>query len=514
MAPGKIKNILFILTDDQGAWAMGCSGNSELKTPNLDRLAGEGERFENFYCASPVCSPARASILTGKMPSSHGVHDWLAFGQISDSSLSADLREKFDMEDTPFDYRWPKSQLRGDKGIRYLDGHRTFTEVLRDRGYRCALSGKWHIGAADRPQAGFDNGWYTCAIGGADYYNAVVLENGEEVLKHGEYITDVITDKAIEFLDGFAGQDDPFCLCVHYTAPHSPWAKECHPKEYIEMYDGCPFDSVPHDPPHPWVRDVDMPFSEWKKKPHPGVRYIHANYAPIRETWEEYRNESLRGYYAAVTAMDAGVGRLVDRLDELGLSEDTLVVFTSDNGSNMGHHGIFGKGNGTYPLNMYATSVKVPGLFRCPGTVPAGRVIERNASHYDLFETILDITGTPYEKTPDMPGESFADLLKGDAPDGQGGDAFVCDEYGGTRMICDGRYKLVRRYPAGPDELFDLERDPGEYSNCICDPSYAEIVASLDARLEEWFRKYTNPAFDGRCEKVTGNGQITSHIFK
>ncbi len=173
--PETIKIILFILTDDQGAWAMGCSGNSELKTPNLDRLAGEGERFENFYCASPVCSPARASILTGKMPSSHGVHDWLAFGQISDSSLSADLREKFDMEDTPFDYRWPKSQLRGDKGIRYLDGHRTFTEVLRDNGYRCALSGKWHIGAADRPQAGFDNGWYTCAILLVGYYNAGFL---------------------------------------------------------------------------------------------------------------------------------------------------------------------------------------------------------------------------------------------------------------------------------------------------------------------------------------------------
>ena len=93
MSKRKIKNILFILTDDQGAWAMGCSGNSELKTPNLDRIAETGMRFENFYCTSPVCSPARASLLTGKIPSAHGVHDWLAFGQINDSSLSKDLRE-------------------------------------------------------------------------------------------------------------------------------------------------------------------------------------------------------------------------------------------------------------------------------------------------------------------------------------------------------------------------------------------------------------------------------------
>ena len=508
-----IKNILFILTDDQGAWAMGCSGNAELKTPNLDRIAREGMRFENFYCASPVCSPARASILTGKMPSAHGVHDWLAFGQISDTSLSDDLREKFDAEDTPFDYRWPKSQLRGDVGIRYLDGHRTVTGELKKAGYQCALSGKWHVGAADQPQAGFDDGWFTCAIGGADYYHAVVLEDGREVMKNGEYITDVITDRAIDFLDRF-DKERPFCLAVHYSAPHSPWAKECHPKKYIDMYDGCPFDSVPHDPPHPWVKDVDMPFSEWKKKPHPGVRYIHANYAPIRETWEEYRNESLRGYYAAVTAMDAGVGRLLDRLDELGLSESTLVVFTSDNGSNMGHHGIFGKGNGTYPMNMYATSVKVPGLFRCPGTVPAGKVAECSVSHYDLFPTLLEAAGVPCTATPDMPGKSFAPVLFGEEDGLPGGDAFVCDEYGATRMICDGRYKLVRRWPDGPDEFYDLEKDPGEYSNATDRKEYSDVIEELDKRLRAWFDRYSNPAFDGRFENVTGKGQITSHIFK
>ena len=518
-----IKNVLFILSDDQGSWAMGCSGNTDLKTPNLDRLASSGVRFENFYCASPVCSPARASLLTGKIPSAHGVHDWLAKGQCDSSSLSDDLKAMFSKPDSEmdYDYLWPKTQLDGDEGIEYLKNHKTFTEVLHDNGWQCALSGKWHAGAANRAQCGFEDGWYTCAMGGQDYYNAVMLEDGKMTMRHGEYVTDLITDHAIDFLNGF-DKDRPFCLCVHYSAPHSPWAAECHPKKYIDMYDGLPFDSVPEDPPHPWVSGVDQSFADWKKKEHRGVRFIHANYAPIRETWHEYRQESLRGYFAAVTAMDDSIGRLLDELDRLGLTESTLVVFTSDNGSNMGHHGIFGKGNGTYPPNMYATSVKVPGIFSCPGTVTEGVVRRENASHYDVFETVLDLCGVPFEQTSDMPGRSFASLLTGSATEAKGGDAIgvdavgdavVFDEYGATRMICDGKLKLVRRYPAGPDELYDLDRDPGEYVNEIENDTYSERVAVLDEKLVRWYEKYVNPEFDGTKEDVRGKGQLTSHSF-
>lgn len=506
------KNVLFILTDDQGAWAMGCAGNHELKTPNLDRLAARGMRFENLYCASPVCSPARASLLTGKIPSQHGVHDWLARGQITADCLSDELKAAFALDDTPFKYRWPKNQLDGDVGVRYLDGHRTFTGVLAENGYECGLSGKWHIGAADEPQAGFSF-WSTCAIGGADYINAVVLKEGRMEMISGEYITDYITDRALDFLDA-RETERPFCLCVNYTAPHSPWGRECHPAKYIDMYDDCPFESIPDLPPHPWVEGADVSFEEWKKRPHPGVRFLYANYAPIRETWQQYRRESLRGYFAAVSAMDEAVGRLLDRLERDGLAEDTLIVFTSDNGSNMGHHGIFGKGNGTYPVNMYETSTRVPGIFSCPGVIPEGVVAHAKVSHYDIFQTVLDFVGVPFESTPDMPGHSFAHLLRGESdPDGDG-DVFVLDEYGATRMITDRRWKLILREPDGPHELYDLENDPDEYVNRYSDPACRQTVEAMTARLHAWFDRYVDPALDGSREDVRGHGQLTSHLFK
>lgn len=509
------KNILFILTDDQGAWAMHCSGNDDIRTPNLDRLAASGVRYENFYCVSPVCSPARASILTGKIPSAHGVHDWLDKGQINEDCCSDDLLEAFAMDDPPPEYIWPKHALKGDRAIRYLDEHKTFTEVLRDNGYTCGISGKWHIGGAEQPQAGLVDYWKTLAIGGGDYYFQVALENGKMRPIPGQYVSNYITDNALEFLD-VRDTSKPFCLCVNYTAPHSPWSEGSHPEEYMSMYRGCPFNSIPEEPPHKWSPGADKTWAEWSSVPHPGVRFIRAKYAPIRETWSEYRTESLTGYFAAVTAMDAQVGRLLDRLEADGLTEDTLVIFTSDNGSNMGHHGIFGKGNGTYPVNMYQTSTCVPGLFSCPGTIPAGRVLPNIHSHYDLFETLLDFVGIDFEKTPDMPGESFANELKGgDAP--VSSDAVVYDEYGGTRMICtrgeNSYLKLVWRGEDGPNEFYDLISDPDERRDLIDDPAYTQVINEMKQRLISWFNKYVDPRFDGSLEDVRGKGQIDSHTF-
>jgi arylsulfatase A-like enzyme len=163
-----------------------------------------------------------------------------------------------------------------DTPILYLAPHKTFTEVLADNGYECGLSGKWHVGGADVPQAGFTF-WKTLAMGGAEYYHQVALEEGEMRMKHGVYVTDYITDGAMEFLDQ-RDSDKPFCLCVHYTAPHSPWGEGCHPEEYMSLYRGNPFRSIPEEPPHPWVHGVDQSFAEWKSKPHPGVRFVKAQY--------------------------------------------------------------------------------------------------------------------------------------------------------------------------------------------------------------------------------------------
>ena len=194
MAERAFPNILFILTDDQGAWAMGCYGNPEIRTPNLDRLAAQGARFEHFFCASPVCSPARASLLTGRIPSQHGVHDYLCEGNGG----------------------------CGQRAIQYLEGQTGYTDLLAAAGYQCALSGKWHLGDGAHPQKGFSF-WYTHQKGGGPYYNAPMFRDGEPVIEE-RYITDVITDEALRFLDE-RDREKPFYLSVHYTAPTAPgWA--------------------------------------------------------------------------------------------------------------------------------------------------------------------------------------------------------------------------------------------------------------------------------------------------
>lgn len=509
---GKKTNILFVLTDDHGAWAMGCAGNSEIKTPNLDRIAREGIRFDNCFCVSPVCSPARASLFTGKIPSQHGIHDWLAKGHLdSQEALSDELKQAFQDPDAPWYYAWPKNQLSGDYAIRYLDGFRTFTEVLAEHGYECGISGKWHMGDSFHPQAGFRY-WRTTAMGGDNYFYPVVLEDGKMTLKKHQYITDVITDNALDFLNQ-RDVEKPFYLSVHYTAPHSPWAAENHPEQYINLYRNCPFLSTPNVPPHPWAPNGRKTLAQWNSETHSGIRFSGAHYGPIPETWQEHRRESLTGYYAAITAMDAALGRILDRLEADGILDETLIVFTGDNGMSMGHHGIWGKGNGTIPVNMYDSAVKVPCLFRLPGVVQENVVSHEMVSHYDFYETILDMAGIPFEKPADMPGTSFAPLLTG-AQQRVRDSVVVFDEYGPCRMIRTQEWKLVLRLPDGPNELYDLVNDPGEDVNRYEDPACRKIIQALSGTLGDWFQQFVDPAFDGSKEDVCGRGQLTSHAFQ
>ncbi|MBQ6685467.1 MAG: sulfatase-like hydrolase/transferase, partial [Firmicutes bacterium] len=252
---------------------------------------------------------------------------------------------------------------------------------------------------------------------------------------------------------------------------------------------------------------------QWNNEPHNGIRFSRANYGPIPETWEEHRHESLRGYYAAITAMDAAVGRILDQLEADGILDETLIVFTGDNGMNMGHHGIWGKGNGTNPVNMYDTAVKVPGLFRLPGTVQQGVVNHEMISHYDFYETLLDIAGVPFEQPEELPGTSFAPLLTGEQKRVRDS-VVILDEYGPCRMIRTYEWKLVLRTPEGPNELYDLVHDPGEETNRFDDPACADIIQHLKAEMDSWYEKYADPEFDGSKEKVCGKGQLTSHSFQ
>ena len=452
-------NVIVVLTDDQGCWAMGCAGNGELRTPNLDRLAATGMRFENYFCVSPVCSPARASLLTGRIPSQHGVHDWLRAGN------SVDDPDK------------------GGRLTEYLRGQTGYTDVLASKGYFCGLSGKWHMGDSHHMQKGFRY-WEAHAKGGGPYYNWPKVRGNEVVAEPG-YVTDGITDGGLRFLEQQAEGDRPFYLSVHYTAPHSPWGREHHPAEIYDDYHAhCPFESVPNVPMHPW----------------------QSNTAPCGAD-PERRRDILSGYFAAVTAMDAGVGRILDWLEAHGLRENTLVFFTSDNGMNMGHHGIYGKGNGTFPLNMYDTSVKVPALISRPGHVPQGVVHDELLSHYDFMPTLLDYLRLDHPDTGSLPGKSFAPLLRGQESPGREC-VVVYDEYGPVRMIRTREWKYVHRYPYGPHELYDLANDPNEETNLHGREESRERIQELRARLEGWFICYVDPMLDGTKESVTGKGQL------
>ncbi|MCD6289877.1 MAG: sulfatase-like hydrolase/transferase [Anaerolineae bacterium] len=455
-------NILFVLTDDQGYWAMHCAGNEEVITPNLDRLADEGIRFENFFCASPVCSPARAYILTGRIPSQHGVHDWIRKGSMK--ALG------------------PGAGWDDDRAIEYLKGLRAYTEILAEHGYVCGISGKWHLGDSIHPQKGFSY-WHLFPWGGGHYHNAYIIRDGK-VEQDPRYLTDVITEGGLKFLEMQADNDAPFYLSVHYTAPHSPWDRGEHPEELVSLYKDCAFDSCPVVPGgHPW----------------------QINSAPRGRGAR--RHELLSGYFAAITGLDRGVGQLLDKLEEIGALENTLVIFTSDNGMNMGHHGIWGKGNGTFPQNMYDTSVKVPMLISWPGHVPQGVVDDHLLSHYDIMPTLLDYLGMENPEADQLPGRSFAPLLRGESID-EREHVVVFDEYGPVRMIRTREWKYVHRYPYGPHELYDLANDPDEEHNLIDDPGYQARVEELEAELESWFLRYVDPRIDGAKEPVTGKGQI------
>ena len=181
----KKPNIVFILSDDQGPWAMHCAGTPELYTPNLDEIARRGMRFSSFFCASPVCSPARASLLTGTIPSAHGVLDWLRSGNVD--------REKFAAQGEENPYGGYRDE---DKPIQYLAGKTTYTDILAQNGYTCALAGKWHLGDSVTPQRGFSK-WYTIGKGGCYYYHSDIVEHGDIHVEHGKYVTDLITDKAL-----------------------------------------------------------------------------------------------------------------------------------------------------------------------------------------------------------------------------------------------------------------------------------------------------------------------------
>ncbi|MDB5552597.1 MAG: Sulfatase [Rhizobium sp.] len=205
--------------------------------------------------------------------------------------------------------------------------------------------------------------------------------------------------------------------------------------------------------------------------------------------------------------MDAAIGRVIDEIERQGLTESTLVIFMGDNGMNCGHHGIWGKGNGTSPPNMYDTSIKVPCIIAQPGRIRAGHLSGDLLSGYDVFPTLLEYAGLAEPTGKEKPGRSFASVLAGGSlPEPEG--IVVYDEYGPVRMVRTRDWKYVHRYPDGPHELFDLVGDRDERINRIDDPTMGNVAGALRDQLSRWFSAYVDPRRDAIDKGVTGCGQI------
>jgi choline-sulfatase len=422
-------NVVMFMTDDHGAWALGSYGCGEMHTPNIDKLAREGAQFTRAFACTPVCSPSRMTWITGRIPSVHGVQDWLR----PEDSFGKDTR-------------------------RWLEGHTTYSEILAKNGYTLGMCGKWHMGDDEKAQCGFTY-WATVPGGGGPYKNVEFVKNGVKG-KLREYKTDSVGDCALEFLDTV--KEKPFYLLVPFYAPHTPF--DFQPDEYREPYKDAKFSCFPDTPKHPWQN--------------PGLARHHGN------------KESMRAYSALVSGVDANVGRILKKLEEMGVRENTLIVFTADQGWSAGHHGVWGKGNGTWPFNLYDGGARVPLIWNHPGKIAAGQVLTPMVSSYDYFPTILDYLGLKVEKDAKRPGRSYAGFLRGQKPAWENRLYF---EYSFVRGVRSETWKYIRRTKDWPSELYDLERDPNETKNLVDDPRYRNLIASLDSDLDQWFAKYGAP---------------------
>lgn len=425
-------NVVMFMTDDHGAWATGAYGCRDMHTPHINRLAAGGTRFTRAFACTPVCSPSRMTYMTGRIPSQHHVQDWLR----------------------PIDSFGPRSH-------RWLAGQPTYSEALAAHGYQLGMSGKWHMGEDAQAQAGF-TWWNTVPGGGGTYKNPTFVKNGK-LFKTLGYKTDFVTAGAIDFLDQVG--DGPFFLYAPFYAPHTPY--NFQPSGYQKPYRNCAFSCFP-----------DLPMNPWQNPSLKGL--FHNRHAKL-------------AYSSLITGVDYSIGLILKRLEDLGLRDNTLVIFTADQGWNAGHHGVWGKGNGTIPFNMYEQSLQVPLLWNFPGRIAAGKTLNPMVSSYDFMPTILDYLGVPIPDDPERVGRSYAPFLRGEHPEWRNRLYF---EYCYVRGIRTENLKLIVRTKKWPSELYDLEADPNEKRNLIDDPSYASERKSLRADLDNFFRRAGAPPLD------------------
>ena len=459
-------NILFIFSDDLAFQAISAYGEKRqlLQTPNIDRIAREGIRFDRCLVTNSICGPSRATILTGKYSHMNGFYN--------NSNSTFDSTQQ------------------------------TYAKILQQSGYSTAVIGKWHL-ISD--PVGFDH--WQILPGQGVYYNPPMIRNGEK-LKETGYTTDIITDRSIEWLQN-RDKTKPFMLMAQHKAPHREWSPALRhlgwdkdriypePETLFDDFAGRSKAVSDHD------MGIETTFTDLDAKlKTPGgmtpeqLKEWNAYYEPRNEAYRKavptgkdlvrWRyNRYMHDYLGCVKAVDESVGKLLNYLDKEGLAENTIVVCTSDQGFYLGEHGWFDK------RWIFEESIRSPMLVRWPGQTKPGRVSKDIVSLLDVAQTFLDVAGQPIPK--DMQGRSLVPLLKGERPSNWR-DSFyyhyyeypvphrVRPHYG---VVTD-RYKLVHYYNTDVDEweLLDREKDPLEVKNFYKDPEYADTVKRLHSELE------------------------------
>ena len=456
-------NIVLIFTDNQQATTLGCYGNPEIYTPNLDQLAGQGMLFENAFCPNGFCSPCRASVMTGLLPSQHGVHSW-----IDDRNMP----------------EWPANWHA-------LDGLRTLSATLQAAGYKTALSGKYHLGDPTTKMDGFDY-WCTMADGHVrSFYRNRITENGNNY-DHEGHTVDFFTEKGIGFMEAQVAEDNPFFLYLPYPAPYGHWpaTKETDRCRYSERYDDCPMLSIPREGLS--KASVDG-FLMRQQHSGGGLDYSLILRAPNDMA-------TLRNYYAQISMVDDGVGQIMAALERLGVADNTLLVFTSDHGLSIGHHGFWGHGSATFPSNMHRAAHSVPLIVRHTPTVEAGVRSNAMVSNMDIYSTILDYTALP-EEQGDLPvaSRTLKPVLGGNA--GEPHDGAVYSEQEETRVLRTAEWAYFKRFADAPDhpigdELYHVQTDPEETNNLSDHPDYQDIRHELEDMLNSYFAAHARKEAD------------------
>ena len=482
-------NIVWFCTDQQRSDTLSCMGNTAIHTPHIDKLAREGVLFRRAYCQSPICTPSRASFLTGRYP--------------------CVTRMFFNGND------------------RFCQDEVLISKFLADNGYTCGLTGKLHLTAAKgRMEARGDDGYsfmkwshhpYNDWPRGINAYQDWLADNGydfekeyapdnPDAVSHADlksaagiregirpelHQTTWCVSEGIEFIRN-QPKDKPWMLSINVFDPHPPLDP---PREYLDR-----------------LKNEDMPLPLWKdgemdnKPPHQQYDAVHGgqggNAEPFPGMSDELKRERVRQYYAQIELIDDQVGRLVDYLDENGLRENTIVIFGSDHGEMNGDHGLYWKG-----AYFYEALVHVPLIISCPGTILQG--VERNAlmELVDITPTLLDLCG--FEVPYYMQGKSFAPLLTDPNAEDHCRDSVYSEFYQclwrahrdiNATMYFDGRYKIVCYHGHDYGELYDLETDPHEFDNLWGKPEYAQLQAEL---IKKNFDDAINKTRDFSMHRIT-----------